>query len=137
MFADTGRYAFSLCKGGRSHIITKLIWQNEGVIRMEPICERTMGEETGSSIILSDQIYWMDCMELVPQMPDGYVSMILTGPPYGISYQNNFTNSRHQVLDGDEGIDYELFAHESYRILKDNAHYSGKNRKVIDNAAGA
>ena len=89
---------------------------------MEPICERTMGEETGSSIILSDQIYWMDCMELVSQMPNGYVSMILTDPPYGISYQNNFTNSRHQVLDGDEGIDYELFAHESYRILKDNAH---------------
>ena len=81
-----------------------------------------MGEETGNSIILSDQIYCMDCMELVSQMPDGYVSMILTDPPYGISYQNNFTNSRHQVLDGDEGIDYELFAHESYRILKDNAH---------------
>ena len=59
-----------------------------------------MGEETGNSIILSDQIYCMDCMELVSQMPDGYVSMILTDPPYGISYQNNFTTAGIRYLTG-------------------------------------
>ena len=80
------------------------------------------GEEMESEVNLSDQIFCMDCMDLFPQIPDGYVSMILSDPPYGISYQNNFTNTKHQILDGDEGIDYELFAHESYRILKKDAH---------------
>lgn len=75
-----------------------------------------------NGINLSDQIYCMDCMDLFLHIPDGYVSMILSDPPYGISYQNNFTNARHQVLVGDDGIDYELFAHESYRILKADAH---------------
>ncbi len=75
-----------------------------------------------NEINLSDRIYCMDCMDLFSQIPDGYVSMILSDPPYGISYQNNFTNAKHQVLDGDGGIDYELFAHESYRILKADAH---------------
>ena len=55
-------------------------------------------------------------------MPDESVSMILTDPPYGISYQNNFTNRKHQVLEGDNGIDYEKFARQSYRVLKENSH---------------
>ena len=64
----------------------------------------------------------MDCMELLRQMPDESVSMILTDPPYGISYQNNFTNRKHRMLEGDDGIDYEKFAGQSYRILKENSH---------------
>lgn len=71
---------------------------------------------------LLDQIYCMDCMELLAQIPDGFVSMILSDPPYGISYQNHYTGMMHQVLKGDDGIDYRRFAHESYRILKDNSH---------------
>lgn len=61
-------------------------------------------------------------MELLRQMPDRSVSMILTDPPYGISYQNNFTSRKHPVLEGDDGIDYERFAMESYRILEENSH---------------
>lgn len=72
--------------------------------------------------ILSNRVFCMDCMELLARMPDGCVSMILTDPPYGISYQNNFTNRKHMMLAGDNGIDYEHFASESYRILKENAH---------------
>jgi len=64
----------------------------------------------------------MDCMDLMLQLADGSVSMILTDPPYGISYQNNFTNKRHDLLAGYCGIDYERFARESYRILAENAH---------------
>ncbi len=71
---------------------------------------------------LSDRIFCMDCMELFPHIPDGHVSMILSDPPYGISCQNHFTGSRHRVLDGDDGIDYVCFAHESCRILQENAH---------------
>lgn len=72
--------------------------------------------------ILSNRIYCMDCMELFPQIPDSHVSMILTDPPYGISYSNNFTRQKYPVLTGDGGIDYERYAKESYRILKDNSH---------------
>ena len=71
---------------------------------------------------LYNGIYCMDCMELLLQIPDGSVSMILTDPPYGISYQNHFTKRKHRVLTGDEGIDYGKFARESYRILKGDSH---------------
>ena len=71
---------------------------------------------------LCDQIYHADCMELFAQIPDNYVSLILTDPPYGISYQKHFTRRKHQILEGDTGIDYERFAWESYRILRENSH---------------
>ena len=29
----------------------------------------------------------MDCMELMAHIPDNFVSLILTDPPYGIAYQ--------------------------------------------------
>ena len=64
----------------------------------------------------------MDCMELFPQIPDESVSMILTDPPYGIGYRNHFAGTPHPPIIGDEGIDYENFARESYRILKNNSH---------------
>ena len=82
----------------------------------------TFGEGMEGRAGLSDRIFCMDCMDLFPQIPDGYVSMILSDPPYGISYQNHFTRTRHQVLDGDGGMDYGLLARESYRILRDNSH---------------
>lgn len=75
-------------------------------------------------LCLSNQIYHMDCMDLFSQIPDEFASLILTDPPYGISYQNCFSFHKHSLLPGDtkKGIDYERFAKESYRILKNNAH---------------
>ena len=60
--------------------------------------------------IFADKIYNTDCMELLAILPDESVSMILTDPPYGISYCNNFTKRRHSILEGDGGMDYESFA---------------------------
>lgn len=71
---------------------------------------------------LVNRVFLMDCFELMEEIPDGFVSMILTDPPYGISYQNHYTSQRHPILQGDRGILYERFAKESYRILKENAH---------------
>lgn len=69
-----------------------------------------------------NRLFHMDCFKLMEQMPDKSVSLILTDPPYGIQYQNQFTQCRHPPIAGDSGIDYELFAAESYRILHDDAH---------------
>ena len=44
---------------------------------------------------LCNQIYHTDCMELLAQIPDNYVSLILTDPPYGISYRNHFARQPH------------------------------------------
>lgn len=71
---------------------------------------------------LRNRVYLGDCLELSPKIPDGAVSLILTDPPYGISYQNHFSARKHSMLEGDRGIDYQRLARESYRILRENAH---------------
>ena len=63
-----------------------------------------------------------DFLHLMGELPDGAVSLILTDPPYGIRYQNQFAVKPHPMLEGDTGIDYERFARESYRILAPNSH---------------
>ncbi|MDE6902544.1 MAG: site-specific DNA-methyltransferase, partial [Lachnospiraceae bacterium] len=80
------------------------------------------GKDTKILDSLRNYIYLGDCLELFPQIPDQSVSLILTDPPYGISYQNHFSSRKHSVLDGDTGIDYQTFARESYRILREDAH---------------
>lgn len=69
-----------------------------------------------------NRLFCMDCFAVMEQMPDRSVSLILTDPPYGIGYQNQFTQIRHPPIAGDGGIDYERFANESYRILAENSH---------------
>ena len=69
-----------------------------------------------------NRIFQGDCLHLMGELPDGAISLILTDPPYGIRYQNQFVASPHPVLEGDAGIDYERFARESYRILAPDSH---------------
>ena len=71
---------------------------------------------------LRNRIFRMDCFALMEQMPEESVDMILTDPPYGVSYRNGFTRRPYPVLSGDKGMDYARLAGESYRILKKNAH---------------
>lgn len=49
------------------------------------------------SLKISNQIYCMDCMELMAHIPDNFVSLILTDPPYGIAYQNHFARQPHYL----------------------------------------
>lgn len=52
---------------------------------------------------------------------DSSVDLILTDPPFGINYQNNYTHKKHKKIVGDESFfSYQLLAKESYRILKPN-----------------
>lgn len=74
------------------------------------------------SPLLHDTIYQMDYRELLKQLPDGAAGLILTDPPYGIRYQNQFSHTPHKPIKGDEGIDYAGFAAECYRVLQNNAH---------------
>ncbi|QPW62098.1 DNA-methyltransferase [Clostridium botulinum] len=50
------------------------------------------------------------------------IDIIITDPPYGIKYQNNYTLCKHKKIVGDEGIDYKKFSDECYRVLKNNSH---------------
>ena len=63
-----------------------------------------------------------DCFLGMKEMDNESVNLILTDPPYGIKYQNNYSFNKHRKIKGDEGINYDEFAKECYRVLKNNSH---------------
>ena len=82
----------------------------------------TSAWEEGGWELLKNQVYCGDCFTLFENIPDGAVDLILTDPPYGISYQNHFTKKRKKPIAGDKALDFFSVAKECYRILKENRH---------------
>ena len=85
-----------------------------------------------------NQIYNVDCIEFMKTIKSDSIDLILTDPPYGISYRDNIRKSRYwskknnktyknkspklvieKVTNDMKGaIDWQLFLDESFRILK-------------------
>lgn len=71
------------------------------------------------------QLMQGDCLELMQQIPDSSVDMILTDPPYGMSFVSNFRNEKYNAISGDNDLGWlDDFARECFRVSADNtAHY--------------
>ena len=69
----------------------------------------------------SMELWQGDCLELMKNIPDRSVDLVLTDPPYGISYQSHRGKKVYPKIKGDESLDWmdEYFA-ECLRIMKDN-----------------
>ena len=48
-------------------------------------------------------LYRADCMDILPQLPDGAVDVVVTDPPYGMSYKSGWSG-RSIKGDGDTNI---------------------------------
>jgi DNA modification methylase len=62
-----------------------------------------------------------DYIELLSDIKDESVDVVITDPPYGICYQNNYTQNKHKVLKSDnDKFSYSKLAAECFRVLKPN-----------------
>ena len=66
-----------------------------------------------------------DCLELMKDIPDGSVDMVLTDPPYGMSFQSDYRKNKYDKIKGDSDLNWlDDFVNEMYRVSKPNAaHY--------------
>lgn len=63
-----------------------------------------------------------DYIAFLRGLADGSVDLVLTDPPFGIDYQNNYTHKMQKKIENDgSSFSYELLAKESYRVLKDDS----------------
>lgn len=79
-----------------------------------------------------DNIYNMDCLEGMKQIPDGSIDLIVTDPPYRVTSRGGSANSmsgywvsekarKGRIFD-DNDIKIEEYLPEFFRVLKDDAH---------------
>ena len=66
-----------------------------------------------------------DCLEVMKTLEAGSVDMILTDPPYGMSFRSNYRKKKYRGIKSDTTLDWlDIFASECFRVAKNNtAHY--------------
>lgn len=71
-----------------------------------------------------------DCLERLAELEDGSVDLIVTDPPYGISYTNNRRKVKGKIKtedgilnDTDNNDFLEKVINECFRVLKDGRHF--------------
>lgn len=65
----------------------------------------------------------LDCMELLRSMKDQSVDLVLTDPPYGMSFQSNHRKEAHKKIIGDDNLDWlPLWMKEISRVCKEDSH---------------
>ena len=69
-------------------------------------------------MIEPNKIYNEDCLETMKRMPDNFVDLVLTDPPYGVRYQSNYRIVKHEKIVNDDSFYFPI--DELWRILKDD-----------------
>jgi len=66
-----------------------------------------------------------DCLAEMKNISDESIDMVLTDPPYGMSFRSNYRKNRYGYIENDSVLDWiELFSKECFRVAKNNtAHY--------------
>lgn len=63
-----------------------------------------------------------DCLERLQELPDGCADLVLTDPPYGMSFQSNRRKVRHEKIQGDGSVDWLVKAfRETYRLQAEDS----------------
>jgi len=61
-----------------------------------------------------------DCLDILPQLPDGCADACITDPPYGIGYVSTLKNlgaTEHGAIAGDEGMDLRPILNMDCRVV--------------------
>lgn len=93
--------------------------------------EKWNGQERNRGMKYLNEIVCGDCLQIMKEIPGESVDLIVTDPPYGVSYRKN-TNEPYMI--GDSFNLFPYFLPEFYRILKkDGAVYCfSSTTKLID-----
>ena len=71
---------------------------------------------------LYNKILNCDCIDGFKLINDESVDLIVSDPPYGVGYMNNYTLDKHKKIINDDINSYKWFLSECYRVLKPNSH---------------
>lgn len=70
-----------------------------------------------------NKIHNVDCLEFMKTVPDNYFDLVLTDPPYGMSYERHIKEKKHKKIENDENLDWlPLFMSQLERICNYNSH---------------
>ena len=64
-----------------------------------------------------------DWQNAIKEIPNNVIDLVVTDPPYGMSYQSNMRLEKHKKIVGDDNLDWlETWVIEMKRVCKSEAH---------------
>ena len=70
-----------------------------------------------------NKVHCWDCLELMKDIPDKSIDLVLTDPPYWMSYVSSRRKNKHDEIEADDNLDrVPEFMKDLYRVQKDNTH---------------
>lgn len=70
-----------------------------------------------------NKIHCMDCLDFMREVPDKYFDLVLTDPPFGMSFQSGHRETEHKKIANDDNLLWlPDFIKELHRVTKDDAH---------------
>ncbi len=72
---------------------------------------------------MMNTIHNVDCLEFMKRLPDNHFDMVVSDPPFGMSFQSNFRDEKHLEIKNDDNLDWlPEFMFELDRVVKNDAH---------------
>ena len=72
---------------------------------------------------LIGKITCADCLDILKQLPDRCIDLVLTDPPYGMSFQSNYRKEKYAQIQNDNNLDWlGDWCKQINRIKKDDSH---------------
>ena len=72
---------------------------------------------------LQNRIICADCLDILKQLPDKCIDLVLTDPPYGMSFQSNYRQDKYARIENDNNLDWlDEWCEQINRVKKDNSH---------------
>jgi adenine-specific DNA-methyltransferase len=69
-----------------------------------------------------NKIHNIDCLEFMKTLPDKCIDLVVTDPPYGVSWKSNRRKVKHELIKDDDNVDWVLPVFtEIYRVMKDDS----------------
>jgi len=70
-----------------------------------------------------NQVTNLDWRDGIVNIDDKSVDLLVTDPPYGMSYKSNWRKDKHKAIEGDDNLDWlHDWVKEIKRVMKDDAH---------------
>jgi len=65
-----------------------------------------------------------DSLKILKKGTDESIDLIITDPPYGMSFQSNHRKEKHLKIDNDNNLEWlDSFVEQAHRVLKKDTHF--------------
>lgn len=70
-----------------------------------------------------NKVYNEDCFEAINRISDKSIDLVLTDPPFGMSFQSNHRKEKHKKIENDNNLDWlPKWMEQIKRVCKDDSH---------------